>query len=116
MNFVAPASFAAALGAARDAAGAQHYPQGTLYVVATPIGNLADLTLRALHVLQLVDAIACEDTRHTQTLLRAVGIERPGAQLIALHQHNEAEAAPGLALRLARGERIAYVCDAGNPA
>ena len=108
-------SFGAALQAARDAAGAQHYPQGTLYVVATPIGNLADLTLRALHVLQLVDAIACEDTRHTQMLLRAVGIERPGAQLIALHQHNEAEAAQGVAERLARGERIAYVSDAGTP-
>ncbi len=83
--------------------------------MATPIGNLADLTLRALHVLQLVDAIACEDTRHTQALLRAVGIERPGAQLIALHQHNEAAAAQGVVERLARGERIAYVSDAGTP-
>jgi len=88
---LAPASFGVALGAARDAAGAQHYPQGTLYVVATPIGNLADITLRALHVLQLVDAVACEDTRHTQSLLRAYGIDRPGAQLLALHQHNEAD-------------------------
>ncbi len=115
MNLLAPASFAAALGAARDAAGAQHYPQGTLYVVATPIGNLADLTLRALHVLQLVDAIACEDTRHTQTLLRAVGIERPGSQLIALHQHNEAQAAQGIVEKLGHGARIAYVSDAGTP-
>ena len=87
------ASYAFALTAAHDAAAAQHYPQGALYVVATPIGNLADITLRALHVLQLVDAIACEDTRHTQQLLRAYGIERPGAQLLAVHQHNEAEAA-----------------------
>ena len=115
LNSSLAASFGAALQAARDAAGAQHYPQGTLYVVATPIGNLADLTLRALHVLQLVDAIACEDTRHTQMLLRAVGIERPGAQLIALHQHNESEAAQGVVQRLARGERIAYVSDAGTP-
>ena len=113
---LAAASFGAALEAAHQAAGAQDYPQGTLYVVATPIGNLADLTLRALHVLQLVDAIACEDTRHTQTMLRAVGIDRPGAQLIALHQHNEAEAAQGVASRLAAGERIAYVSDAGTPA
>ncbi len=115
MNPLAPASFAAALQAARDIAGAQHYPQGTLYVVATPIGNLADITLRALHVLQLVDAVACEDTRHTQGLLRACGIERPGAQLLAVHQHNEAEAAQAVVARLAQGERIAYVSDAGTP-
>jgi len=112
---LAPASFGAALAAARDASGAQHYPQGTLYVVATPIGNLADITLRALHVLQLVDAIACEDTRHTQSLLRAYGIDRPGGQLLAVHQHNEAEAAQTVVARLAQGERIAYVSDAGTP-
>ena len=88
---------------------------GTLYVVATPIGNLADITLRALHVLQLVDAIACEDTRHTQSLLRAYGIDRPGARLLAVHQHNEAEAAQAVVARLAQGERIAYVSDAGTP-
>ncbi len=87
------ATFASALSAAHDAAGAQHYPQGALYVVATPIGNLADITLRALHVLQLVDALACEDTRHTQSLLRAYGIERGNQALVALHQHNESEAA-----------------------
>jgi len=109
------ASFGAALQAAREAAGAQHYPEGALYVVATPIGNLADITLRALHVLQIVDAVACEDTRHTQGLLRAYGIERPAAQLLALHQHNEAEAAQGVVARLAAGERIAYVSDAGTP-
>ena len=91
----------------------QHYPDATLYVVATPIGNLADITLRALHVLQLVQAIACEDKRHTQPLLRQYGIDKP---LIALHQHNEAEAAEGVVERLQRGERIAYVSDAGTPA
>jgi len=110
------ASFASALTAAHDAAGSQHYPQGALYVVATPIGNLADITLRALHVLQLVDAIACEDTRHTQSLLRAYGIERASQPLIALHQHNEAEAAQGVISRLQAGARIAYVSDAGTPA
>lgn len=110
------ASYASALAAAHDAAAAQHYPQGALYVVATPIGNLADITLRALHVLQLVDAIACEDTRHTQTLLRAYGIERSATALSALHQHNEAEAAQQLITRLQAGERVAYVSDAGTPA
>ena len=115
MSSLAPASFGAALSAAQDAAGAQHYPQATLYVVATPIGNLADITLRALHVLQMVDAVACEDTRHTQGMLRAYGIDRPGAQLLAVHQHNEAEAAQGVIARLGAGERIAYVSDAGTP-
>jgi len=85
-------------------------------VVATPIGNLADITLRALHVLQLVDALACEDTRHTQSLLRAYGIDRPSAALIALHQHNEAEAAQQVVARLQAGQRLAYVSDAGTPA
>lgn len=84
-------------------------------MVATPIGNLADITLRALHVLQIVDAIACEDTRHTQSLLRAYGIESPSARLLAVHQHNEAEAAQSVIARLANGERIAYVSDAGTP-
>lgn len=109
------ASFASALGAAHDAAASQHYPQGALYVVATPIGNLADISLRALHVLQLVDAIACEDTRHTQGLLRSYGLERPGGQLLAVHQHNEAEAAGQIIERLRQGQRIAYVSDAGTP-
>ena len=110
------ATYASALSAAHDAAAAQHYPQGALYVVATPIGNLADITLRALHVLQLVDALACEDTRHTQSLLRAYGIERPSAALLALHQHNEAEAALQVITRLQAGQRLAYVSDAGTPA
>jgi 16S rRNA (cytidine1402-2'-O)-methyltransferase len=99
--------------AAEAAAGAQQYPKGTLYVVATPIGNLADLTLRAVQVLGLVDAVACEDKRVSAGLLRHLGLDKP---LIALHEHNEAEAAPALIERLARGERIAYVSDAGTPA
>ncbi len=105
-----------ALRAAHEAAAAQHYPQAALYVVATPIGNLADVSLRALHVLGLADAIACEDTRHTQGLLRAYGIERPGQQLLAAHQHNEAQAAQALLARLHQGQRVAYVSDAGTPA
>jgi 16S rRNA (cytidine1402-2'-O)-methyltransferase len=108
-------SFAAALGAAKDAAASQHYPQGALYVVATPIGNLADISLRALHVLQIVDCVACEDTRHTQGLLRSYGLDRPGSQLLAVHQHNEAEAAQQVVARLQQGQRIAYVSDAGTP-
>ncbi|MEK7346159.1 MAG: 16S rRNA (cytidine(1402)-2'-O)-methyltransferase [Pseudomonadota bacterium] len=110
------ASFAKALEAAHDAAGSQNNPASTLYVVATPIGNLADISLRALHVLARVDAVACEDTRHTQQLLRAYGLERPGAQLLAVHQHNEAQAAQTVIARLAQGERVAYVSDAGTPA
>ena len=84
-------------------------------MVATPIGNLADITLRALHVLQLADAVACEDTRHTQSLLRAYGIDKASAQLLAVHQHNEAEAAQTVVQRLQQGQRVAYVSDAGTP-
>jgi 16S rRNA (cytidine1402-2'-O)-methyltransferase len=109
------ASFASAQGAAREAAAAQHYPQGALYVVATPIGNLADITLRAMHVLLLADTVACEDTRHTQALLRAYGIDKGAAQLLAVHQHNEAEAAHHVVQRLQQGQRVAYVSDAGTP-
>ncbi len=105
-----------ALNAAREAAGSQHYPQGALYVVATPIGNLADISLRALHALQIADAIACEDTRHTQALLRAYGIDKTSAQLLAVHQHNESEAALGVIDRLRNGQRVAYASDAGTPA
>ena len=101
--------------AAHAAAASQHYPQGALYVVATPIGNLADISLRALHVLQLVDCIACEDTRHTQGMLRSYGLERSSSALLAVHQHNEAEAAQQVIARLQQGQRIAYVSDAGTP-
>lgn len=109
------ASFVSALSAAKEAAAEQHYPQGALYVVATPIGNLADISLRALHVLGLVDFIACEDTRHTQTLLRAYGIDKGGAQLLALYQHNESQAAQNVIAHLQAGKRVAYVSDAGTP-
>jgi 16S rRNA (cytidine1402-2'-O)-methyltransferase len=101
------------LQAAEDAAGAQQYPAGALYVVATPIGNLADITLRAVHVLARVDRIACEDTRHSATLLRHLGLHKP---LLALHAHNEHAAAETVCLHLAKGERLAFVSDAGTPA
>ncbi|WP_332813107.1 16S rRNA (cytidine(1402)-2'-O)-methyltransferase [Ramlibacter sp.] len=109
-------SYAAARQAAREAAGAQDYPEGALYVVATPIGNLADIGLRALHLLALADRIACEDTRHTQSLLRAYGLERAPGSLLALHQHNEAGAAQQVVGWLRAGERVAYASDAGTPA
>ncbi len=109
------ALFTSALAASAQAASVQHYPQGTLYVVATPIGNLADISLRALYVLGLVDAIACEDTRHTQSMLRAYGIDKSAGQLIAVHQHNESQAAHSVIDHLRQGQRIAYVSDAGTP-
>ncbi len=109
-----PPNFLPALAAARAAAGGQDYPAGALYVVATPIGNLADIGLRALHALERADAIACEDTRHTQQLLRAYGLD--GKPLIALHEHNELQAAQTVLARLQAGERVAYVSDAGTPA
>ena len=98
--------------AATAAAAAQQFPAAALYVVATPIGNLADLTLRAIHVLGLVDAVACEDTRVSAGLLSHLGLHKP---LMALHEHNEHEAAQRVVERLQRGERVAYVSDAGTP-
>ena len=108
--------FNLALNAAQAAAASQHYPQGTLYMVATPIGNLADISLRALHVLGLCDTLACEDTRHSQGLLRSYGIETQSRQWLALHQHNETEASQEVIRRLQAGQRVAYVSDAGTPA
>lgn len=101
-----------ALDAAQAWAGQQHLPPATLYLVATPIGNLADITLRALQVLHSVDAVACEDTRHSGQLLRAYGLHQP---LLAAHQHNEQAAADAVLARLQAGERVAYISDAGTP-
>jgi 16S rRNA (cytidine1402-2'-O)-methyltransferase len=109
-------NFDSALTAAHAAAATQNHPAGTLYVVATPIGNLADISLRALHVLSLCDTLACEDTRHSQTLLRAYGIDKSSSHWLAVHQHNEAEAAEEVIRRLQAGQRVAYVSDAGTPA
>ncbi len=86
---------------------------GTLYVVATPIGNLADLTPRAREVLASVALIAAEDTRHTRQLLQSCGIGT--AALTSLHEHNEAQKSAELVARLAQGESIALVSDAGTP-
>jgi 16S rRNA (cytidine1402-2'-O)-methyltransferase len=85
-------------------------------VVATPIGNLADISLRALHVLHLVDTVACEDTRHSQALLRAFGIDHPSGAWLAVHQHNESAGSEAVIARLRQGQRVAFVSDAGTPA
>src|SRR3954454_14983699 len=85
---------------------------GMLYVVATPIGNLDDITLRALEVLRSVDLIAAEDTRHSSNLLRHFDIRKP---VISYHEHNEAMRAEELSKRLSAGENVALVTDAGMP-
>ena len=85
---------------------------GALHVVSTPIGHLGDISLRALAILHQVNAIACEDTRHTHTLLARYGIS---TATIALHEHNEAKATPAIIRRLQQGESLALVSDAGTP-
>jgi 16S rRNA (cytidine1402-2'-O)-methyltransferase len=85
---------------------------GTLYIVATPIGNLEDITLRAIRILKDADLIAAEDTRHTQILLRHFTINTP---LTSYHEHNERAKTSQLVARLERGESIALVSDAGTP-
>jgi 16S rRNA (cytidine1402-2'-O)-methyltransferase len=86
--------------------------RGILYLVATPIGNLADFSHRAVEVLKKADVIACEDTRHSRPLLDRYGIARP---LTALHEHNEDAAAARLVERMLRGESVALISDAGTP-
>ncbi len=85
---------------------------GTLYIVATPIGNLDDITFRAVDTLKSVDVVACEDTRHTLKLLNHYGIKKP---LLSCRSHNEEEAARKIASVLAKGEDVAYASDAGTP-
>ncbi|MCL2519473.1 MAG: 16S rRNA (cytidine(1402)-2'-O)-methyltransferase [Spirochaetaceae bacterium] len=84
-----------------------------LYIVATPIGNLSDITLRALTILQEVDYIACEDSRHTQKLLNHYKISKP---LLSCHAHNERQSAAGLIKLLSQDKNVAYCSDAGTPA
>jgi len=91
----------------------QSYPVSALYVLATPIGNVCDITLRGLHVLAIADAVACEDTRNTSQLLQRYGLSK---QLLATHEHNEREAAAKIIERLQAGQRVALVSDAGTPA
>jgi 16S rRNA (cytidine1402-2'-O)-methyltransferase len=86
---------------------------GTLYLVATPIGNLADITHRALQILRDVDLIACEDTRHTRKLLQHYGIE---TKTVSYHEHNEQQRAAELIELLKQGSDVAVVSDAGTPA
>jgi 16S rRNA (cytidine1402-2'-O)-methyltransferase len=85
---------------------------GSLFLVATPIGNLKDITLRAVEILKSVDIVACEDTRHSRKLMNHFGIE---AKLVSYHEHNEEERARELAKLLASGKDIAVVSDAGTP-
>lgn len=86
--------------------------KGCLYLVATPIGNLEDISVRALRILREVDLIACEDTRHTQKLLSHFDIRQP---MLSYHEHNESKRAPELLSKLEEGATIALVTDAGTP-
>jgi 16S rRNA (cytidine1402-2'-O)-methyltransferase len=85
---------------------------GCLYLVATPIGNLEDITLRAIRILKEADIIACEDTRQTQKLLQHYGIRK---EMVSYHEHNELTRSPELAIELEQGAKIALVSDAGTP-
>ncbi len=101
-----------AMPSSEASAGNASAPLGTLYLVGTPIGNLEDITLRALRTLKEVDLIACEDTRQTAKLLNHFGIEKP---TLSYHEHNELTRAAELVVHLERGEDVAVVSDAGMP-
>ncbi len=91
------------------------HAEGALVLVATPIGNLGDLSSRAVEVLTSADLICCEDTRRTRGLLSAAGIPARPSRLLSLHEHNEQTRLPGLLDRLAQGHTVAVVTDAGTP-
>ena len=110
---VPPATIGDAWSRMAERVSGQHWPEAALYVVATPIGNLGDLGLRAWQALARADVIAAEDTRSSRSLLEAWGISTP---LMAAHRHNEAAAAQDICQRLAQGQRVALVSDAGAPA
>ncbi len=109
------APYSKALELAKELVANQTLSSSSLYVIASPIGNLADVSLRALFVLQQMDFIACEDTRHTQSLCRSYGLEIPASHWIAVHQHNELEGAQKVAQVLLGGAKVAYLSDAGTP-
>ena len=92
--------------------GSQYWPASTLYVVATPIGNLSDISARAVQVLQAVDLIAAEDTRHSSGLVKHLNVDTP---MIACHDHNEAAVCKSVLDRLAAGQCVALISDAGTP-
>lgn len=96
-----------------EAAHSQERPSGSLVLVATPIGNLGDISRRAIEILSRADVVCCEDTRHTGLLLKRLGIE--SKRLLSLHQHNEAERASEIVDRIGRGELVVLVSDAGTP-
>lgn len=106
-------SLTASLATLADELERQSFPPAALYVVATPIGNIADISVRALKILSVVDSIACEDTRNSSQLLSRYGLSK---NLFAAHQHNELEVTTKIIQRLQAGERIALVSDAGTPA
>jgi 16S rRNA (cytidine1402-2'-O)-methyltransferase len=100
------------MGAAENVTHADDPKAGTLYLVATPIGNLEDITVRALRLLGEVDIIACEDTRQTAKLLHHYSIQK---ETVSYHQHNEMTRAPELVIRMEQGANVALVSDAGTP-
>ena len=109
------APYSKALELAQELVANQTLSSSSLYVIASPIGNLADISLRALFVLQKMDFIACEDTRHTQSLCRSYGLEIASSQWISVHQHNELEGAQKVTQALKGGAKVAYLSDAGTP-
>jgi 16S rRNA (cytidine1402-2'-O)-methyltransferase len=106
------ANLSASLTVLADELERQSFPPSALYVVATPIGNIADISVRALKILSLVDGVGCEDTRNTAQLFSRYGLSK---SLFAAHQHNEREVTAKIIQRLQAGERIALVSDAGTP-
>ena len=109
------ATYSKALDLAKELVGNQSLSTHTLYIVASPIGNLADISIRALFILQMVDFIACEDTRHTQSLCRSYGLDIASNKWISIHQHNELEGAQRVTQSLQSGAKVAYLSDAGTP-
>jgi len=109
------APYAKALEVAKQLVGNQALSPSSLFIIASPIGNLADVSLRALFVLQTMDFIACEDTRHTQQLCRSYGLEIASSHWIPVHQHNELQGAERVIQALSTGAKVAYLSDAGTP-